>query len=143
MKKILIIGQAPPAVAQVVPYDTTMLYEILDWVNINKEAAQNLFEFEACTDTFPGFDEHKNHNAPTIQQFMLHFNKTLKAKIERADKILILGKVAFNHMHDPCVSKLISEKEVMTMMHPSRRNRHFLLRDRADITSKLNKFIYE
>lgn len=143
MKKILIIGQAPPAVKQVVPYDTTMLYEILDWVNISKEAAQHLFELEACTDTFPGFDEHKNHLPPTIEQFMLHFNSTLKAKMEAADKILILGRVAFNRMHNPPAAELISKKEVMTMIHPSKRNRHFLLKDRAAITAKLNKFIYE
>ena len=38
--KILIIGQAPPAVKQTVPYDTTMLYEMFAWVDISKEQAK-------------------------------------------------------------------------------------------------------
>lgn len=40
MKKILIIGQAPPLQKQDVPYDTTMLYEWLSEIGISKEKAQ-------------------------------------------------------------------------------------------------------
>lgn len=50
--KIIIIGQAPPAVKQIVPYDTTLLYDMFSWVNISKEQAQELFEFEAMVDFF-------------------------------------------------------------------------------------------
>ena len=34
--KILIIGQAPAAVKQEVPYDTTYLYTMLEWIGISK-----------------------------------------------------------------------------------------------------------
>lgn len=53
--KILIIGQAPPAVNQRVPYDTTLLYDIFEWVGIDKEQAQNMFDFDAVYNKFSWF----------------------------------------------------------------------------------------
>lgn len=46
-RKILIIGQSLPAVAQTVPYDTTLLFDWLEEAGISKEQAINMFEFEA------------------------------------------------------------------------------------------------
>src|SRR6185312_4933999 len=55
-KKILIIGQAKPAVEQEYPYDTTMLYSWLKEQGISKLHAQHIFEFEAVYQEFPGYD---------------------------------------------------------------------------------------
>ena len=87
MKKILIIGQAPPAVKQDVPYDTTLLYVMLSWVGISKEKAQEIFDFEAMTDTFPGHSSTRNgHAVPSYFVMEVYYNNILEEKIKTTEK---------------------------------------------------------
>src|SRR6476659_1760194 len=89
--KILVIGQAPPAVKQEVPYDTTMLYDWLKEVGISKEKAQEMFEWEAVSNVFPGFG-NGGHKVPSQEDMDNHWEE-LKEKISKAQKVIVLGNV--------------------------------------------------
>jgi uracil-DNA glycosylase len=136
--KILIIGQAPPAVKQTVPYDTTMLYEMLEWVGITKEQAQEIFEFEAVVDKFPGHGEN-GHLVPNLKDITEYYNKTLKLKIEKAERIIVLGKVAENSLKS--LNAFQNKTSVLYMIHPSRMNMGRILAKKIEITNKLEQFI--
>ncbi len=144
MTKVLIIGQAPPTVKQEVPYDTTLLYEIFSWVGIDKDAAQRLFEFEACIGFFPGYDEKGGHKKPTQQQVTEHYEKVLKAKIITSRRIIFLGAVAgeyfdfIKHSNDPEFKYI----QWIQLPHPSRRNYALIMNKKNSITCTLKQFLY-
>lgn len=141
MNKILIIGQAPPSVNQRVPYDTTMLYEILDWVGISKDSAQDLFEFDAVYNKFPGYGPNKEHLKPTQEQMDFYWEKELEEKVQLADKVILLGNVARDFLNSkpktwPC------NTEFLELIHPSRLNYNRIIQNKENITQKLKEFIY-
>lgn len=137
--KILIIGQAPPAVKQSIPYDTTMLYEMLSWVNISVDDAQNMFDFDAVYDKFPGYDA-KGHVAPSQDQMEEYWSSSLKDKFYQADKVIILGKVAERFIGSKILFKP-KNKKILNLIHPSRTN-YFRIKQNQDIiTGQLNRFI--
>lgn len=139
MNKVLIIGQAPPAVKQSIPYDTTMLYDILEWVGINKEKAQTMFEFEAVSNVFNGHGEN-GHNRPTKQQMDKHWEDTLENKVILADRVWILGNVAKDYF----LSKQKTwscNLEIIYTVHPSKRNYSRIMNQRGNITKTLLNFI--
>lgn len=127
MNKILIIGQAPPAKAQQVPYDSTMLYEWLNEVGITKDKAQEMFEFEALVDTFPGKGKN-GHFAPKKADIDEYWQCTLKAKVLQADKVWLLGRLANAYVSKKVENMLIFDEiktqKYLCTMHPSKRNRH-------------------
>ncbi len=122
MTKILVIGQAPPAVKQRVPYDTTMFYDWLSAIGISQDEAQNLFEFEAVYNKFPGYDSKGGHNPPTPAQMDEHWKNTLEAKVQAAEKVWLLGKVAANYFNSR-PKTWSCNLEVLETMHPSLRNK--------------------
>lgn len=140
MKKILIIGQAPPAQKQEVPYDTTLLYEMFSWVGISKEQAQELFDFEAMTDKFPGFTKSKLHKHPPFEEMKDYYDRVLRNKILNADRVLVLGAVArsalFTLMNGEEKGKIWYE-----LIHPSRRNYAKIMDDKLNIKIKLELLI--
>jgi len=139
--KILIIGQAPPAVKQTTPYDTTMLYEILDWVGITKEKAQDIFEFEAVYNKFPGRDPLiGNHLKPTQEQMELYWEQELEEKIQLADKVILLGNVAKNFINSK-PKTWSCNTEFLELIHPSRLNYNRIIQDKENITQKLNFYM--
>lgn len=140
MNKILVIGQAPPAVKQQYPYDTTMLYDMLSWVGITKQEAQNIFEFEAVCNTFPGFGTN-GHNIPSIEQMNQHWFETLENKVELADKIWILGNVAKEYFNNK-EKTLSCNIEVLETIHPSKRNYLRIMKDKEIITRQLKSFLF-
>ncbi len=141
MNKILIIGQAPPAVKQEVPYDTTLLYTMLEWVGISKSQAQEMFEFEAMSDKFPGFTD-KAHKVPSIEDMVSHWNTTLAIKVINANKILVLGKFAKQELNDTFHFRDVNHAaDVIYLIHPSRRNYTFIVANKQQITHQLNTFI--
>lgn len=142
MNKILIIGQALPAVEQKVPYDTTMLYEILSWVGISKEQAQDIFEFDACVGYFPGHDNN-GHKKPEYGKMLLHYTSTIQPKLARANKILLLGKVANDFYSQSDIRNLYPEKKWLSLIHPSKRNYSRIMKDKEVITDQLKMFIKE
>lgn len=143
MNKILIIGQAPPAVKQEFPYDTTLLYEILSWVGISKEQAQTMFEFEAMSDKFPGFSAKKGagHLKPSGKDMINHWNTTLQAKVQDAEKIIVLGAVAKETLQDYGLNALVVPEQVLFMMHPSTRNTAAIKKNKASIIKQLTDFL--
>lgn len=138
MSKILVIGQAPPAVNQRVPYDTTMLYEILSWVDITKEEAQNIFEFDAVYNKFPGFNSKGGHLPPSQYQMFSYWVDSLHDKITKYEKIIVLGNVA----KDFIKNKLPQDKNVLFLVHPSKRNYTRIMENKDKITSQLKDFIF-
>jgi uracil-DNA glycosylase len=138
-KKILIIGQAPPAVKQAVPYDTTMLYDIFEWIGITKEQAQNMFEFEACIGFFPGFED-SGHKKPTYDEMFFHYDNVNKEKIAKADKVILLGNVS-RDFHSQL--SMVNPNKFLHLIHPSKRNYHRIMQQKEDIIKALKTFIYE
>lgn len=135
--KILIIGQAPPAVKQSVPYDTTLLYDVLSWVGINKEQAKNIFEFEAVSNEFPGHGKI-GHLKPSKESMNIHWENTLRDKFKTADKVIILGNVAAEYIE----SKIFFyNAKVLKLIHPSKRNFSRIVNQRENITKQLKEFI--
>lgn len=124
MEKILIIGQAPPAVKQELPYDTTMLYEWLRECGISKEKAQEMFDFEAVYNKFPGWNTGESHTGghrtPTKEQ-MDEYWPILEAKILKAEKVIILGNVAASYIKTKNFFVRPSSR-VIYLIHPSKRN---------------------
>lgn len=136
--KILIIGQAPPAVKQKIPYDTTLLYDMLSWVGITLEEAQDMFDFDAMVDKFPGHSK-TGHKKPDYQEVLAHYRHVLKPKIIKADKIIVLGKVAEGYIKEREV--LYPDKKFLYLIHPSKRNYAQVYREKTEITKKLKEFI--
>jgi uracil-DNA glycosylase len=141
MSKILIIGQAPPAVKQSVPYDTTMLYEILEWVDITKEEAQNIFEFDAVYNEFPGRDKLTgSHLKPTQQQMDLYWENILETKVQIANKVILLGNVARNFINSK-PKTWSCNTEFLELIHPSRLNYNRIIQNKETITKQLKDFL--
>ncbi len=140
MKKILIIGQAPPAIKQSLPYDSTMLYEVLSWVGIDKHRAQELFIFDAVTDKFPGFYK-QGHQKPSFIDFTDYLDRGLRERILDAKKILLLGKIAENYIMANDSEFELSFKTILILPHPSRRNYSRIMQQKEKITQMLGDFI--
>ena len=139
MSKILIIGQAPGIRNQKVPYDTTLLYEMLSWVGVTKEQAQTMFEFEAMSAEFPG-KVKSSHKTPTQEEMHLHWGNVLEPKVILADKVWLLGKVASKYFHS--LPKTWScNLEIIETFHPSRRNYSKIMKQKEAITTLLSEFL--
>lgn len=142
MTKILVIGQAPPAVSQKIPYDTTMLYDWLAEIGISKEQAQNLFEFEAVFNIFPGYDSKGGHAIPAPAQMDEHWKDTLRKKVLDSSKIWIVGNVARDYLlryHE----EFISKKNLLFTMHPSKRNMNAYRKVKGVMLDRIKNFIYD
>lgn len=134
MNKILVIGQAPPAVKQTIPYDTTMLYDWLKEVNVNKETALEIFTFDAVYDKFPGFNSKGGHNIPSIEQMEDYWERELKSKVINHDKIWIVGNVAFEFLNS---KPELKGKTVIKTIHPSKRNIDIYNKNKESILNKI------
>lgn len=138
--KILIIGQAPPLKKQGIPYDSTLLYKIFEWVGISKELAQFKFEFEALTDQFPGLNKTNGHKAPSKEQMDIHWNKFLRNKIENSEKVILLGGAAKKYFFSKPKTWSCT-LHIYEMVHPSRRNYSRIMNNRSTITKSLTEFL--
>lgn len=138
--KILVIGQAPPAVKQGVPYDTTMLYDWLSEIGITKEQAQFLFEWEAVYDRFPGFTKSGAHAVPTEAMMDLYWRNTLGKKVLECNKIWVVGNVARDYLlkkHE----KIVEKKTLLFTMHPSKRNMDAFKKVKGVMLDRIKNFI--
>lgn len=139
MSKILIIGQAPPYQKQRYPYDSTLLYDILSWVGVSVKSAQDIFDFDALVDKFPGFYSDGSHQLPSKLECDKYWATNLSWKFNKADKIIVLGNIAKQYIQDKC----LNNKNILYMIHPSKRN-SFRINSQKDIISRsLYSFIYE
>lgn len=135
--KILVIGQAPPYVNQTVPYDTTLLYTMLEWVGITKESAQDIFEFDAIYNKFPGFDSSGGHLKPSKEQMDLYWEE-LEVKIQGSNKVLVLGNIAKEYL-DSKPKTWSCNLEFVYLIHPSKRNFSRIMENKRLITNELSK----
>jgi len=138
--KILIIGQAPPAVKQEVPYDTTMLYDWLIEVGITKDTAQDMFEFEAVCGDFTGFSEKGGHRKPSLSEMDAHWDSVLEEKVQLADKIILLGNVSRDYFYSKPKTYSCGLK-VLELIHPSKRNSFLYSKTKDAVISSLKEFI--
>lgn len=141
MNKILIIGQALPAVKQQVPYDTTMLYDWLIECGITKEKAQEMFVFDAVFGAFTGFDKNGGHLKPTKDQIQGHWINVLSEKFMKADKVWLVGNVAKEMLAE--VVRLYPDKKYHYSLHPSKRNLHKFRQQKEEFLINLKSFIWE
>jgi len=140
--KILIIGQAPPLQTQKVPYDTTLLYDMLSWVNITKEQAQEMFEFEAMSNTLRGV-KNGNHLQPLVGEMRERYYNVLREKIGEANKVILLGNVAKYNCFKFGINSIKFPQNILCLIHPSRRNYNKIMANKEEITNKLKVFLYE
>lgn len=138
--KILIIGQAPPAVKQTIPYDTTLLYVMLGWANISKEQAQEMFDFEALVEEFPGHNEGGGHKKPDKIAIANHLATVLQRKINASQKIILLGNEARTVIASEIITYGIYDKYLF-LPHPSKRNYSLIMRDKPKFESLLKSFL--
>lgn len=138
--KILIIGQALPEKPQEVPYDSTMLYDWFKECGISKEEAQDMFEFEAVYNRFPGRDVNGGHLKPTREQMDLHWDETLETKIQMADRIILLGNVAKNYFWSK-PKTWSCNLQVLEIMHPSKLNYNLYQKNKDTVINKFKKFL--
>ena len=134
--KILIIGQAPPAVKQSLPYDTTMLYDWLEELGINKYKAQDIFDFDAVYDKFPGFSDNGGHLKPSKEQMYDYWERGLKQKVDNAKSILVLGSVAKDFLKDRNINK-----PTAFVIHPSKRNTWLYNKNKDSILQKIKNLL--
>lgn len=137
--KILIIGQAPPAVNQKVPYDTTQLYDWLAACGVSKEAAQDMFIFEAVSNTFPGLNGTGGHKIPTLDDVKKHW-PVIEAHLQDVDKVILLGAVAAQYYMTIPRTWSCTIQELF-LIHPSKRNIDRFNQNRDRILSDLKNFI--
>ena len=140
MSRILIIGQAPPAVTQSLPYSTTMLYSWLEEVGIDSNQAQSMFDFEAVSNKFPGFKMGGGHLPPSAEDMDNHWKNTLQSKVECADKIWLLGGVARDYFYSK--DKTWScNMEILETIHPSSRNKGLYKQNKETIITNIRNFL--
>lgn len=140
MKKILIIGQAPPAKPQEIPYDSTMLYDWLSEIGITKEQAQHLFIFEALVPAFTGRNNtNSGHKRPTKDIVLAHW-PVLESHLHNVDKVILLGAVAADYYTRMPRTWSCTIKELF-LLHPSRRNLFKFRQNKAETLAQLNHFI--
>lgn len=139
MTKILIIGQAPALKTQKLPYDSTMLYIMLEWIGITKEKAQTMFEFEAISNIYNGSKNGK-HIKPTKEQMNSHWVNTLETKVQAAEKIWLIGNVAKEYFHSK-PKTWSCNLEILETIHPSRINWFRIMPKKDELTEHLKNFI--
>lgn len=139
MKKILILGQAPPAREQKLPYDTTMLYIWLKEIGISKDDAQQLFDFDAVYDKFPGY-LNGNHAVPTDIQMNDYWNRSLEKRFFEYDKVLILGNVAWDFINSK-LKYTVDKPLIFKTMHPSRMNYKRYIQRKKEVLATLKNLI--
>lgn len=135
--KILIIGQAPSAQKQELPYDTTLLYEMFSWVGISKEESQILCDFDAVSNIFPG-SKDGSHLRPKKSDMDAHWENQLEDKVIMAEKVLLLGAVARDYFYSK-PKRYSCNLEIYEMIHPSRRNYARIMAQKENIIQTLNK----
>lgn len=139
--KILVIGQAPPANKQVIPYDTTQIYTWLkESCDISMWEAQRMFEFEAIYNEFPGFDANGGHLKPSKEQMDKHWTETLETKVQLADKVWVLGNVARDYIATKPKTWGCTTEWLYTM-HPSKRNLYTFNQNKERILKSIKDFI--
>lgn len=140
MAKILIIGQALPAIKQELPYDTTLLYSWLEEIGISKQAAQGIFDFDAVFGSFTGFDSNGGHLKPNKDQMDNHWDSVLQTKVELADKIWVLGNVAKEYLSTKDKTWSCNTEWLYTI-HPSKRNWSLYEKNKASILKSIKDFL--
>jgi len=97
-KVALTIGQAPPLKKYPIPLLGTRLYQWLEKIDVPKEKAMSLFDFDALADSYPG-KSSKGHKVPSNKQIENHKSFLVKKIYNNNFQfILPIGKLAIHHV---------------------------------------------
>ena len=140
MDRILIIGQAPAAVKQNMPYDSTQMYDWLNAIGITPIQAQAIFHFEAIYNEFPGFNANGGHLKPSKEQMDKYWTDTLETKVQLANKVWVLGNVARDYIATKPKTWGCTTEWLYTM-HPSKRNLYTFNQNKERILKSIKDFI--
>lgn len=132
MDKILIIAQAPPLKGQSKPMDSTLLGMWLNDAGFSFDNLEDIFEFEAVYNEFPGKTASGSHKAPTRAQMDTYW-PTLREKVLKAKKIWLMGKTAHDYVFTEKNRVIGVGRQVISTLHPSRRNLHKYRQDKEAI----------
>lgn len=141
MNKILIITGYEDLVV------SELLYDMLGWVNITKEQAQEMFDFEALVDKFPGFDDNGGHKKPSPADVQQYWNDVLSAKFLASEKIIIFGIPARDFVYPAATAYGIYRNKkvnqaVLYLPHPSKRNTALIMNRKQLYITLLNDFLH-
>lgn len=139
---ILIIGQAPPANKQEVPYDSTMLYSWLKECGISKEESQKMFIFDAVYDKFPGIQLTGGHKIPTRKQMDDYWDRELETKIQGVEKVWLLGNVSKDYFWSK-PKTWSCNLEILETIHPSKYNLKRYQDNKEQIIKEIKQFIWK
>ena len=109
---------------------------MFSWVGISKEQAQNIFDFDAISDKFPGFDAKGGHAKPSTIDCDKHWKKSLENKVQMADEIIVLGAVAKQYLESKPKTWGCNTK-ILYMIHPSKRNFSKIMEQKESIINNL------
>ncbi len=101
---------------------------------------REMFDFDAIIGHFPGHNVC-GHKLPTKKEHEKYLLLGLQKKIWKANKIWLLGKVAFNYITEEQVKHRLIYKHVLSTIHPSKRNYHRIMADKERIAEKIKAFI--
>jgi hypothetical protein len=112
---------------------------MLEWAGVSKEKAQQIFEFEAVSNVFPGSNK-TGHLKPTKESMDKHWEDTLETKVQCADKVWLLGNTAKEYFYSK--PKTYScNLEILETCHPSKRNHSRIMLSKENITAAITKFL--
>jgi len=145
MSKILIIGQALPAKEQKLPYDSTLLYDMLSEIGIDKNSAQEVFIFDALSDKFLGKSKSGGHSIPKSKDIEEHF-PSLYNKASVYKKVICFGRKSVKEwargdFYSITPSRFGEDITILSLPHPSRRNYVLLKNNWEQIIRLLSEFV--
>lgn len=140
MNKILVIGQAPPAKQQQVPYDTTLFYDWLAEAGISKEDAGRSMVFISVAPTFTGRNKtNSGHKIPLKKVMDCHW-PMVEELLQCADRVIVLGAVAKKLYQSKPRTWSCNMREAF-ILHPSRRNIYHYRLNKEKIIADLKAVI--
>jgi uracil-DNA glycosylase len=135
MKKVALIGQAPPKVDPERPFGRTKLYPWLNSVGIDFDIIDKYFIFSAVIDYFPGLNKNKGHAVPTpdqiresrprLKKLLLDFNPDIVVPIGKlsiseclGEEVVLEDVIGKEFLNDP-YNVFGIKKIIIPLPHPS------------------------
>jgi uracil-DNA glycosylase len=144
-RRVLFIGQAPPLQEQVLPYDTTQLWNWFKDIGLMEFQVLQMSTFDAMTDQPPELNKAGGHKAPKKAEMTRYHQVKLKGLIEEHTDIILLGKcpMKFFGIEEFYVSKDVGGRTWHTLIHPSSRNIKRYRDDKDQIQAVLKRVFNE
>lgn len=112
-------------------------------VGITRNDAQQIFEFQAVYNEFPGRDAKGGHLKPTQEQMSHHWITFLQDRVAIYNRIWILGKIASDFIYDRMSENrsIYYGKHFLRTIHPSRMNFALYQKKKKEIINSIETFL--